>query len=70
MLTASLSFCRMTGELGFDFWHVYIFKIAPRLDVGPTEPAAQCLPGVHSLGKLAGVWRHISILSTSSWRGA
>jgi hypothetical protein len=30
MSTASLNLCRMTGELGFDFWHVYIFSVKSR----------------------------------------
>jgi len=67
MSTASLNLCRMTGELGVRFLAClhFFFKIASRLAMGPTEPAAQCVPGVHSLGKLAGAWSQISTLVMS-----
>jgi len=45
------------------------FKIASRLAMGPTETAVQCVPGVHLLVKLAGVWSYISTPATSSWPG-
>jgi len=70
--TAFLSLCRMIGELGFDFWHVYIFSSKSR--PGWLWDQQSLLSNAYrefiSLVKLAGVWNHISTPATSSWRGA